>query len=373
MASRGQTGASQEAIRRAVQAAYQDWPAYHDWIGLRRNGRIVLQTPYSTGTIAYTHSTRTVTLTGGTFPTWAIDASILIDGIVCDIASRTSATEIVLDATMNPGQDVAAATTYTVYKRWYAMPNDFCNFWGPFDQDTLAFGEYLPPSDYMATHVMGGGRYAPGYYTIMPIPDVYGSVGLFWDNVVSQTTAVDFIYKRKPRTIRYTGHNGADYAGTVTVQAGVATVVGDGTTVESDYIGSVFRISGSATNRPTGIEGLNPFREQRIITAVTDSEHFTLDAAVQTSRTDVRYEISDPLDIDSGSYQAFLALCRRNMAFDKDMKNKAELDADFRGALMRAKCTDRRTSGPRSRLSGSVGYNRLAYSTGSRDIVDDWS
>jgi len=371
--SRGQSGATQVVIRRAIQAAYTDWPSYSDWNCLRRNGRILLQKPYATGTISYDNATRTVALTGGVFPSWSADASILIGDLVCDIETLDSDTTLTLDAQLNPGSDFADGTSYQVYKRWYALPNDFASFWGPFDQDALSFGSYLPPSDYMAIHSNRSGGYGQGYYTIMPIQDAYGSVGLYWDNVVSDTTAVDFVYKRQPRSLRYTGHDSSDYAGTVAVTSGSPYVVGTNTTVERGHIGSIFRVSNSATNRPTGIDGLNPYREQRVISAVTDYGNFTLDANIQTSRSGVRYEISDPLDIEIGSYQAFLSLCKRNMAFEKDMKNKGEIDSAFRDALFRAKCSDKKSYGPRAKLPGSVGYYRLAYSTGSRDVTNDWS
>lgn len=74
---------------------------------------------YSTGTVQYQHSggssPRLVTLTGGTFPVWAGDGDILINGTVHECTSRLSDTTLQLSTAHNPGVDISAGASYALY------------------------------------------------------------------------------------------------------------------------------------------------------------------------------------------------------------------------------------------------------------------
>ena len=115
---------AQDALRHCIQGAYREIIQAHDWSFLHVLGRIHLHALYDTGTAAYDHtggaSERLVTLTSGTVPTWANsseDAVIKIDEAICEIEDYKSTTTFTLDATLNPGQDVAAGTSYQIYPR----------------------------------------------------------------------------------------------------------------------------------------------------------------------------------------------------------------------------------------------------------------
>jgi len=69
----------------------------HDWSFLHPLADVVTTAPYATGTI--TVAAGVVTLTGGTFPTWAADGVLKVDNQYYSVASRDSATQITLDAT----------------------------------------------------------------------------------------------------------------------------------------------------------------------------------------------------------------------------------------------------------------------------------
>lgn len=81
--------------------------AAHDWSFLHPIADVVTTAPYSTGTI--TIASGVVTLTGGTFPTWATDGVLQVSNRYYSVASRDSGTQITLDAT---SLTVASAASY---------------------------------------------------------------------------------------------------------------------------------------------------------------------------------------------------------------------------------------------------------------------
>ena len=100
--------ASQGAIRGAIESAYEDVIGAHDWPFLVRNGRIQMHAATTFSAASYDHTggatcERQLTISGDTFTAiedWVEDASLTIDGVVCDIESKKSSTVLQLDATM---------------------------------------------------------------------------------------------------------------------------------------------------------------------------------------------------------------------------------------------------------------------------------
>ena len=99
--------AEQKDIRLAIANAYRDLTSETDWQWFHKLHRVQLAAPYATGTIQYTHSTRTVALSSGTFPSAMTSDTakyyrIIINNDVCKVASYTNSTTIVLDSVLNP-------------------------------------------------------------------------------------------------------------------------------------------------------------------------------------------------------------------------------------------------------------------------------
>lgn len=81
--------------------------AAHDWSFLRPIADVTTTAPYSTGTI--TIAAGVVTLTGGTFPSWAASGVLKVSNNYYSVASRGSDTQITLDST---AVTVASASSY---------------------------------------------------------------------------------------------------------------------------------------------------------------------------------------------------------------------------------------------------------------------
>jgi len=90
-----------------------------DWSFLKLPIEIPLYAPYSTGTVTVVAGV--VTLSGGTFPTWAADGDFVC-GLAYSVASRDSGTQLTLNDT---SVAKSAGTTYSLVQAGYTLPDDF--------------------------------------------------------------------------------------------------------------------------------------------------------------------------------------------------------------------------------------------------------
>ena len=102
----------------------------HSWSFLKPRIQVTISAPYSTGTIGI--ASGTVTLASGTWPTWAADGHLVVDGTGYAVASRTSSSVIVLEDT---SVSVTSGTEYELQRWQYTMPDDF----GGFIDSTLTY------------------------------------------------------------------------------------------------------------------------------------------------------------------------------------------------------------------------------------------
>lgn len=94
----------------------KQWPYYHT------RGVIDLQPTYSTGSVSITNGSPILTLTSGTWPTWAALGEVFIDSTWVEVLTRDSATQLTL--VENWGQDDVSAGSYTIAQMRYALPDD---------------------------------------------------------------------------------------------------------------------------------------------------------------------------------------------------------------------------------------------------------
>jgi hypothetical protein len=352
-----------DVLKRCVLDAYNEVVSLHDWSCLYRNGRIQLHAPQTTGTVTFdlTGGTyeRQLTLAGSTWPTWAEDAAVRFGDIVCDIESRKSSTVVTLDATMCPGTDVAS-TTYTLYPRWYRLPSDCVSISRPHGETSWAIGECISPEQMLSLDRYEDCTGDIEYYAVAAAPDLYGQMALYVHPASDADKTFDFLYKRRPRDLRYSGKETACTAGTIAVTAGSATVTGTSTTFDASMVGSIFRIGTSTTNPPTGVEGQYPWVDERCVIDVTSATSLTLDAAVTTTRSGVKYRISDPIDLDVSLHNAFQRLCERNLARARNVDGQGNFEHYAKTAVFQAKCADARVGQRRVAGTPQVYLTRLA-------------
>lgn len=357
------TGVAMPALLRAIASAYREVTAARDWSFLYKHGRVHVKAPYTTGTITYDHTggtyERELTLADGTWPSWADTGVVLIDSVLSRVVSRESDTVVTLDSALNPGADVDAGTSYSLYPEYYELPERFERFEGPWGEGTWGLGRQVSADTLMALERFDPGSDDMSQYTIGGIPGVYGKLALYIHPSADAAETIDFIYKCRPRDLRFSGHNSTvDTAGTITANGSTA-IVGSSTAFNSKMVGAVLRI-GDATNVPTSLDGRYPYAEEHVISSVTDTTHLTLSAASSLSSGSLKYCITDPIDLNIAVENAFMRCVEKHLAITMNMKNKREMFAAYDEALFKAKGADHRSTQRRIAGGGMPLYDPYA-------------
>jgi len=316
--------ASSEVIRRAVQEAHLDIINGHDWPTLEGRGRIHLHAAQTTGTVTYTHSTRTLVLAGATWPTWVEDGTLRLDGLLCGIETYVNSTTLILDSQMNPGKNLAALTTYSLSCCWYPLPVDFVNFTGPAGRDRWAYGQPVSMAELAAYQRNYNATGPVQYYAIGECPSSPGTKAIFpWPFAVADDV-LDFTYQRRVRELQYSGQDADDMAGTIAVVAGSNAVTGSSSTFETEMAGAMLLIGRDNTNYPTGRYGLHRYAEQKRIHSVTTATAMALTSNVSTNRGPVKYRVTDPIDIETCAQNAFMRYVEMHLAMTMNVGRDSE-------------------------------------------------
>ena len=109
-----------------INAGYRRFLTAHRWSFMRPATTLSTSASYSTGTV--TVSSGVVTLTGGTFPSWAADGDFILAGVTYTVNTRDTGTQITLD---DLTVTQATASSYTLGRPIYVLPDDFGSLDGP--------------------------------------------------------------------------------------------------------------------------------------------------------------------------------------------------------------------------------------------------
>jgi hypothetical protein len=301
----GGTDAARETAsnhRRAVQNAMRVLPTRHEWYYFWGIGRVTTVSPYTTGTVAYTASSRTLTLTGGTWPTWAALGYVYLQNIPYSVESRTSGSAIVLAAAEAPASDIAGPLGYSLFRDRFPMPADLI---AVDETVTNAVGvtlEFVHPRNWSAPRRTNVGPGQPRAFTLIGDRTTKNLLDMaIWpapDNVY----AIDFLYRRKPRALAIE----REATGLASISLGQQTVTGTGTAFKSVHVGSVIRLAADNAELPTGEGGLNAAAFEATVIGVDDGFTLSVDTAATEDLDRVKYVISDPVDIFVPSMGDFL-------------------------------------------------------------------
>lgn len=319
----GVDATTERFARRACQLALMEIMDKRTWTYFAQIGHINTVASYDTGTVEYTHATKTVTLTGGTWPTWAADGMIVIANAPYPIVSRTSGTAIVLSEGNNPGADIAAGATFSIARESYTLPVDFSSMGGLYRVDgTPASLQYLTPDQFAVRQAWNTGPSESWFYTITNDVNRHGVLALRFRPAPSSVLAYNFAYLRRPRAMRIDSYN----TGTVTATSASTTITGNGTAWTAAHVGSLIRFAAQGSpDIPTGLSGANPAWLERAITGFISATQVAIDAIPGEDLTAVKYAISDPVDIETGAMMTYyLREVERQCRFIKRMDPASE-------------------------------------------------
>ena len=205
-----------------------------------------------------------------------------------------------------------------------------------------------------------GDRVAITGNTIMGDPNFIGVMSARFYPFPDSAITGDFTYRGRSRPLNIESHN----EGTVTISADSAIVEGSVSKFTSDLVGAVIRVSADGVDYPTGLDGANPFKEERVVMSVTDGDTLVVDRVFNNSLSDIKYRVSDPLDLEYGAMtNAFLRTAEHQIGIIRgfDPKILASLMAMREDAMVLALESDSRTSAPRSVDTEGYWSRRLAY------------
>lgn len=321
----GPQDAEQKDIRSACHRALDEIGSLRDWQWYHKHGRIDFQASW-TGTVTYNATTKTFTKqSGDDFPTYANRSSIRVNDVVSRIITRTSGTEIIVDDTINHHVDLASATAATIFRSIYPLPIDFKNIDSPVDQNALTNFLYVEQDTAMKGEGTSNRHGPPNSWTIVhnPYQESEGPWAIQVLGYPTEVEALDFTYRREPRTIRLSGHEASARAGTVTVSG--TTVTGTATSFTDDMVGSIIRF-GTSSIVPDTLYSLNPFVREAKILAVASATSLTIDTSISSGvDSGAKYLVTDPVDASPQMRNAILSamdywLARTRNSNDVDNK-----------------------------------------------------
>jgi len=297
----------QRNARRAVLNAYRDFPNWHEWSYYARRGQIVTSAPYTTGTVAYDDATNTVTLTGGTWPSWAEYGEILLTsdsdtGIARYKVDRVvTTTTLTLSPYTQPGADLASQT-FTLYRSLYPLPEPFIRCGPVVEIASSHWLTHVSPSE-MLDRLSGNYQpQRPNMYTFRTsgLDEFGGRPQIEFGPPPAESRTYDFSYQAQTRPLFITG------------SAVTATTVGRALTVSSglkaQMEGSVIRFA-ETDDQPTSRIGEGdssnanlffPYLDQAVIQTYTSSTTGIMSEAFASDYTAQSAYISDLIDIESG-------------------------------------------------------------------------
>lgn len=332
--------------RRSLHDALDILSQSHHWTYYYNQGRITTSAPQEDGTIAYDHTghasgERIVTLTDDTWPDWVEDGILRIGVVNYEIAAQVSSTLIQLDLQSNPGEDVASGTSYTLLRDAYVLPPEVWTIDELYPEDIgpECGVEQVHPREWLSRQRFeSSAANYPSVFTVMGSDDYLGVRSLRLAPYPDSAFTLDYVYSRRARPLVF--EEVVD--GTVTNTAGSSTITGTDTAFTEAMIGSILRLAVSSSGEvPTGRDGANPYAYERTITAVASTTSLTVDQSIAVANTNVKYMISDPVDIDVAVMGAALFRCAENeLGKLSRLEDRAALDSIWEKALIKAREAD---------------------------------
>lgn len=335
------TGAKVAKARLAesVNQAYRWIGSVMPWSYLHRRTQIVTNAPYNTGTIAYTASTRVLTLTGGTWPAWTINGLILINSNVYAVQQVTDSTHIILQQNRSPVVNVTSGTTYNLVQQEYLLPVDYVR-----TEEVVPIGQWWwirerAPTSMLETARLFSNPSRPWEFTVRGSLQVYGRMAMELMPPPDANYTIDVAYFAQPRqrTLPY------EYTAGVVSNTGSA-VTGTGTAFTQSMVGCRLR-QGTVNNAPVGEFGELGSTIENTIQSVQSATTLTLYDAPPVNNSGVLFVIDDPVDFDRGCMdEAFCRMCEYQFAALSQLDDRAARQTAAYEALQRARAMDVRLS-----------------------------
>lgn len=296
----GPQDAEQRDIRTAVHRAYDELTTARDWAYYHVHGRVITRAPETAVLASGTDLSSGLleTTAGLSFGDYS---HVRIGDRVGEIASSSGGNVFwtLSDTVTFPVGTVSSGDSAIFYKTVYPLPSDFRNLDEPSDELNWWSGLYVTPDQAMKIERVSNSSGEPLHWTVIKDPNSSGwAIKLI--GYPSDVQTVDFTYRRTARPLRWSGHEAAARAGTISRTA--ANVTGTATSFADSMAGSVLRV-GDSSNVPGSLESLTPWEaETKIATIASGTGLVTEDSGTISAGT--KYLITDPIDVAPHMHQA---------------------------------------------------------------------
>lgn len=322
-------------MQAAIRGVYTELPLSHQWSCLNRSCLLYLQESYTTGTVAV--SGTTVTLSGGTWPSWAGDGILIVADERFQVIERQSDTVLRLDSRHSVSEALSGEYFELALAR-YALPSDFGQLVGAWRTEAEVFLPAIYEREWSNAYAQFTETATPLYCQVVGVRG--GALRLELTPAPSEAEYVRVDYRSVFRQL------GTGLYSTGTIAISGRTVTGTGTVFPTDAEGMVLRV-GSANNAPTGQFGESPYLAAYTVARRVSDTSLILAEDATTVSAGALYTLDDPIDIDPN---AMLELFDRKVEArfarlaQLEIRNEAEARADL--AMRRAMAMDHRPNRP---------------------------
>ena len=357
---------SERLSRRAVQCAVNEFHSKRNWTCFYKRGRIITSPPYATGTIQYQATSgsvpRQITLTGGTWPSFAGSGVLIINNILYPVWAMLDSATLQLQEITAPAADIDAGTSFQLVQENYPLPVDFGQIQEIVNSSQGGWMTYLTPGEFMAQQRQYNLLGVPYSYTYQNDPLYRGTLAIAFYPFPDIAYTMDMFYRRQSRALSAQGAIPVVAYTVGTASASTQTVTGTGTAWTPGMAGCVIRFAAQSNGDvPTGQGGSSPFAMQRMVTGVTNAQTLTIDQVPDVSFANVPYAISDPVDLEFGAMMTyFLRECEKQIRILRRISPQSNEDAMYANALIAAFEADQRHNEARATFGYIGGRRRIS-------------
>lgn len=342
-------------IRTAIDQALTELWGQHDWPWYISNYTFKTDASVTTGTIAYNAGTRRFTLSGGTWPEWVVYGTIKVGTKFARVESYISSTVIEIEENTQFTSNIAAGTSYELYRTDYPLPEGVRKVSYMANDDNIKhLVNYRPPLEFSRSSARVG--VIPNIYTVMKDRRPGRGLNLcIWPYPRSSST-YRFPYMRAPSRVAVWSTTGK-----ASVVEGDTTITGINTDFDDNMLDAVFRLGRDGKNEPTESAGLYPALQETMIQEVTSSTIATARDEFLYEKTGVTFVISSLIDIDIVTMRTvFERLCYVLLGEKRVIPGRDQ--QSMQAAYMRTLRDAKANSTPSSQITyaGQPG-NRVAY------------
>lgn len=355
-------------IKGAIQQAYHTLYSVRRWSWYNRRATIVTSAPIITGTISYTASTRELNFSEdiGSFDGRFYRIRIGSSSYGIDGAIGSSVGYLVENDA--PVSNIASGTSYELYRAEYNLPTDFHQVINVYDSDN---SYPIRITDRSYTHVYDARQAStsstPVMASISNTSNGYGIMSLVFSPPPSESRTYNILYRARPTPLELFEYK----TGTVTTSLGSNFISGTGTVFTSFHELKVIRFSPNGSSFPSGLIGNDDDNytiraEEGFVDAVGDGTSITTVDEVGRTLTDVKFSISDPVDIDLGVMKdAFLRCCEWKFSIlaDMDAKKISLCESNYNTSLILSMENDNRSPLGMNESSGDQWYKNRSVRT----------